>query len=52
MQWEKDELQYEKYLIFDALVEFHSKLDGKTAFEVSIKDLVDFIDDFFKDKLK
>jgi hypothetical protein len=50
VQWGKDELQYEKYLIFDALVEYHSKFDGKKSSEVSIKDLVEFIDKFFKDR--
>lgn len=47
MKWDNDPLIYEKYLIFDAIIEFSKTHEGKAFSEVSIKDLFEFVDRFF-----
>lgn len=52
MQWEEDPLSYEKYLVFDAIVEFSNEFYCVDHSYISIKNLYDFVDDFFSKKYK
>lgn len=47
MQWDKDELKYEKYLVMDAIIKFSQHVKGRFDYEISIKELSEFIDNFF-----
>lgn len=51
MKWKNDPLKIEKHLLFDGIMEFCKKFDGVDQGEISIRDLSDFIDDFFKENL-
>jgi len=46
VKWDNDAFRYEKYLIFDAVLEFSKTHEGESFSEVSIKDLADFADYF------
>ena len=50
MQWDNDPLKNEKYLILDAIIKFSRTFRGKDPSEISMKDLSDFIDDFFEEE--
>lgn len=47
MKWDNDPLRYEKYLIFDAIIEFSKAFRFKEPYEISMGDLTEFTDKFF-----
>lgn len=48
MKWKYDPLKYEKHMLFDGIIDFCKKFEGKDLEKVSVKDLSDFIDDFYR----
>jgi len=48
MMWDDDNLKYEKYLVFDSIVKFNEVFEGKNSASISIRELHDFIDEFFE----
>lgn len=48
MKWDKDPLKYEKYLLYDGIIQFSKMCDGKDFGDISIRDLSNFIDKFFQ----
>jgi hypothetical protein len=50
MKWSDDDLRDYKYLVLDAIVKFSQSFEGTDFSNISIKNVHDFVDDFFKKK--
>ena len=50
--WKDDGYQKEKDLVFDAIVNFSNKFRDKDPSLISLKELKDFINTFFDEKVK
>jgi len=48
MIWDEDPLGYEKYLVLDAIIKFSEAFEGKSSSDISMSELTDFIELFFK----
>ena len=46
MKWDNDPLRERKYLIMDAIIKFSQICEGKSFGEISLKNLMDFVDKF------
>jgi len=52
MLWDDDALKYQKQISLDVIITFSRVFRGKDPSEISVKDLIDFIDEFFETKGK
>ncbi len=48
MIWDNDPRKNEKLFVMDSIIKFSLKFHGKDSSEISMKDLSDFIDEFFE----
>jgi hypothetical protein len=48
MKWENDPHRFYKELIFDAILAFGRIIKSKEMYEISIRDIYNFVDDFFE----
>ena len=48
MIWQEDPLKEEKFFIFDSIIKFRERFDGKKDDEISVQNLSDFIDEFIE----
>jgi|GEM_PF-2160422 len=48
MMWDNDPWKDEKHLLFDAIMRLTLKYDGKNLLEISLKELHEFIDEYFE----
>lgn len=50
MKWQEDPLKYEKYLVFDAIIEFYQQQKGNDLSQITLDMIIKFTDDFFSRK--
>lgn len=48
MKWENDFFGNKKHMILDAIIAYSNKFRDKDASEISLKELTEFIDNFFE----
>lgn len=48
MMWDEDIFSEEKLSMLDAIIKFSNKFRDKTAEEISLRELINFIDEFFE----